>query len=231
MNRLSALAIRNAISRKIIRQSRSLRLASSPVPLYSSSFLETTPCKKFLLRRQSCKFRCPCFPLRDYLPRISSNTRRLCKILARKQASHRSLISFLNKFTYLCKHHNYAPLSVFLFIPIYLAHVEITTWKKDHFKNHERRIEFTIKRSVLWIYLSLKVKRTSHETESISKKSSLFFFARYVGNRLLRNACQVLRNFPVDDARNAVSQVRGGIFAETLREATVASAEQWPFLL
>jgi len=37
-------------------------------------------------------------------------------------------------------------------------------------------------------------------------------------------------NFPADDARNAVSQVRGGIFAETLREATVASAEQWPFL-
>lgn len=74
--------------------------------------------------------------------------------------------------------------------------------------------------------LSLRVKRLSRKTESILKKSS----------PLLRDApaetayCIMLAgyfgNFPADDARNAVSRVRGGIFAETLREATVVSAEQ-----
>lgn len=48
------------------------------------------------------------------------------------------------------------------------------------------------------------------------------------GNDLLRNAWRYCHfgNFPADDARDAVSRVRSGIFAEMLREATVVPAEQ-----
>lgn len=41
-----------------------------------------------------------------------------------------------------------------------------------------------------------------------------------------------VRQFPwVEDAPGSVRRVRNGIFAETLLEATVVPAEQWPFLL
>lgn len=213
-------------ARWLLRVSHPAQEARSPVSV----------CRQF--RRVSCIR----FPLCECTASASERLHSCFQKTQRLQATITSLIDFLQFCTSL-EWNSYARLSQIYSSALYLfkrrfsiirlswichcSEINFNSNQVEPFSRNNARLKESRARmpgittaSAFTYHLGIDSKR-----QNKLGLERAFFLARCArGSRLSRH--RHFGNFPADDVRDAVSRVRSGIFAETLREATVVPAEQ-----